>query len=226
MADGKKFVRVVLIIFNVLFLIGSVVIIALAAYAFTAKSSDIYGNKGPLSLIATTAFLLIASILGLWAAVSQSKFLLFCYSVLLILVFLVDLVLSIFVLVIATGLDTNKPQLVDAFRDAYNDAVRNEPSKVCTVFKEFSCSGFDKNILFAPEQYPSSCPDFPVLYPPGYARNCYPVLRDDITSHIRVVGGVSIGITVLVFLFLVFTCVLFCSDRIQKKRQFAYAQSV
>ncbi|KAK7864770.1 hypothetical protein R5R35_012266 [Gryllus longicercus] len=232
LSGGPACIKYLLFIFNLLFVISGIVIISVGAVvqATYHKYEPILDDSFfsvPALLIATGSIILIISFFGCCGAVKENHCMTITFSVLLVLIFILELAAGIAGYVLRNRAED---VLQTHLMETMNQYVEN--TEYTTLWdgmqREFECCGVknasDWNVVFHNESLPTSC----CFGLPGsvggmnctstdvnnvHSEGCLVKMGEFITNNAVALGGVGIGIAVVQFLGIVLACCLARSIR-------------
>jgi len=190
LSKAHKFLQIVLIFANVIFLIFGCVLMGVGSYATNHPVASLAGSTLPVGIVVLGVFIMFLSFLGCLSAWKQSRFFLGLYFFFLML-------LTFLLLVVGASVVANKSQASTYMIQGWSrldDGGRNG------LQDQFSCCGLKTwNDTYAGSVCPPGGPS---------QRACLPVFNDLFVANFNSAGTAGIVISFLMVLFLGFVCLL------------------
>lgn len=232
-----NFLKYVLFIFNFIFLVGGIAVLAVASWTIAEKHD--YVAVLTTSTYATTGYLLLlagllclpAALLACCAIHKENKCNLLAYTFLLLVVFLLEAVAGVVAYVYEEQVMAELAHtLQDTFKHSYlsDDTVTRA---IDTMQLEFHCCGADSYSDWASSDWvvsgaalnntvPDSCCKTPSLYcgvsdhPSNIWYNgCIHRLEEELVSHLLLLGAAGCGLCVIQILGVLLACCLYLKLR-------------
>jgi len=193
---ATRCLKVTLIGANVLFLIFSIVLMSVGTVASGGSIGGLSGTEIPTGIVVLGAFILILSLLGCLGAWKESRIFLGCY-------FFFLLVLTILLFAVGLAVYSKREQAGAYMFDGWNFA---SPETRKTFQENLKCCGlvtFNDSYAYLP------CPqNISINATDGTQVSCLPVMTNLFRDSMQQLGGVAVAFAVLMFLGMVFVCVL------------------
>jgi CD63 antigen len=228
---GAVFSKYLLFVFNFVFFLSGIAVLTVGSY-IKANEQDYVGLIGT-NLFAVCILLIVIGILvtiigffGCCGAIRESKCMLYTYSGLLCLIFVMEFAGGIAAFVYREDISKNTSNNLKSSMKNYftDDSIKKQWDN---MQKDLSCCGADKpqdwfnvTTFTNPDNVPSSCclpgvdckPDTHGLVPyddkTKYKNGCVPQINAQINHYAVIIGGVAIGIAFIQILGIVFACCL------------------
>eukprot|EP00741_Cyanophora_paradoxa_P017311 tig00020961_g16721.t1 len=233
MCDPKTS-RKLLIVANIFNIIGGIVIIA--GGIWLAKGGS--GATGELATIISTyaqdarvgyavigagVTLLIVGILGLVAAKSTNKCLLFLYGFLLFVAFVFVLAVTVVAFALPKAAEDN--QFKTYVDDAVKLATKEKPAELCNAYKRLSCSG--GTVACQANVSNAFCPPNCITDADTWASTtCYDKVVPIVKSNALTVAIIGLIWSLILLVGLVFVCCVCCYEKNAGKASSYYTTRV
>ena len=173
------FVKVSLIVINVIYVLVAMTMIGAAIFAGAAQKLTSLPILGAVT--AMGILLLLLSVMGFVGAAKHNQICLFFYMVLICLMFMIQFSTSI----AALALDNSQQKsILESGWMASSKTTKNQ------IEKMFNCCGFDaKNLTVFYESHPECSKQLP----------CYYYLQDSISRALKIAGGVGLAFSFTLF---------------------------
>jgi hypothetical protein len=193
---ATRCLKVTLIGANILFLIFSIVLMAVGTVASNQSVGPLSGTEIPTGIVVLGVFILILSLIGCLGAWKESRIFLGCYFFFLLL-------LTILLFAVGLAVYSKREQAGAYMLDGWTLA----PNNVRVTFqKQLKCCGlltFNDSLAGIP------CPDEVLVNATdGSQVACLPLMTNLFRDSMQQLGGVAVAFAVLMFLGMVFVCVL------------------
>lgn len=219
-----KCIKYLIFIFNFLFLVSGIAIIAVGSVALVtiSKYDEAVGvgvTAGAALLVSVGVIVTIIAFLGCCGAVKESYCMVMTFAVLLGVIFVLELAAGITCYVYRNRVDS---LAYKGFMDFWNQygASDDVTKSIDVIQHDVKCCGVNNSSDWStlpwgishPGQYPSSCcKDSPAVCKPGgavYTVGCYETVKDDLERSILIVAGVGIGVAFIQLIGIFFACCL------------------
>ncbi|XP_017075330.2 CD63 antigen [Drosophila eugracilis] len=215
--------------FNLIFLITGIILIAVGAgvgAVYTGYELFLAGKffSIPTFLIVIGSFIILISFFGCWGALKENYCLVLSFSIMLAIIFILELAAGISGYVLRNDASTLiKTSLTDSLHE-YNVVGKNSTTKLWDdVQREFDCCGVtsytDWNVTLTEGQLPISCCDIPAGTVGTFScsanattdttrhdNGCLDGFSNYISAHAVSLGAAGVVIAVLQFFGVIFAC--------------------
>uniref|UniRef100_A0A646QHF6 Tetraspanin n=1 Tax=Hemiscolopendra marginata TaxID=943146 RepID=A0A646QHF6_9MYRI len=208
--------KYLLFLFNFIFFVTGVAIIAIGGVSLKElgplDEQINYGITSPsILLVVVGVFVTIISFFGCCGAIRHSYCMLVTFSILLALVFILELAAGIAAYVKRDNLLNN---LENAFTESLENSVRNNDTKWWNELqsKEHCCgvhNSTDYEKMFnSTYKIPDTCYNSTETPRAVYDEGCFNWLKNFIEKNIVLIGGIGVGIAFVQILGIVYACCL------------------
>nr|XP_015905093.1 tetraspanin-6-like [Parasteatoda tepidariorum] len=213
MRYSKRVIRYILFIFNFLFVICGLALIAVGAVGTTKDMTHFLNNKYisvPYIIIAVGCVIFVVAFFGCCGALKYSHFMISIYGLLIV---------AIVVIEVAGGITAylHKGEVEDFVKQSMNESLAQQRKDSIKIWhfvqSNLLCCGIDgaKDYAALNIKIPRSCckfteegciriemcPDEDCPETDAWKQGCYPRMIYKIKESIEIVGGVAIGIAVV-----------------------------
>jgi len=202
---ATRCLKLTLIAANLLFLIFSCVLMGVGSYALNHSVGPLAGTEIPAGIIVLGVFIMFLSFSGCFGAWKESRFFLGCYFFFLFL-------LTVLLFAVGLAVYSKREEAGYYMREGFI----NSPNDVRVSFQnQFQCCGIEMfNDSFAGQPCPL------IIKLNGSAPiPCLGELTSVFASSMQTVGGTGVAFAVLMFLGMVFVCVLIRGIRQKSLRE-------
>jgi len=191
---ATRCLKVTLIGANVLFLIFSCVLMGVGSVAMKQSVGPISGTEIPMGVIVLGIFIMFLSFVGCFGAWRESRWFLGIY-------FLCLMLLTILLFAVGLAVYSKREEAGAYMREGWTLA----PNDVRVSFQnQLHCCG-----LITPNDTLAGTPCPNVILPNGTDfATCLPLMADLFRDSMQQLGGVAVAFAVLMFLGMIFVCVL------------------
>lgn len=222
----RSYSRYMLILFNIIFVISGIIVISigLSAKAYFHEFDELMNNKYFLIsdlLIVIGVVIFFIAFFGCCGAMKENSCMTNTYSVLLIIIFILELAIGISGVLLKNNTEAFLEDKLKTTMEQYRNVSFNETTVVWdSIQKEFQCCGVESykdwyNVTVLNNSLPISC----CAIPPGatvlmclpehaYSEGCLDKFGDFIKENVSYVEGVGIGLAVIQLLGIIFSCLL------------------
>lgn len=217
-ACGIKCIKYLLIIFNVVFWLVGLAILAIGIWiAVDPSIKDKLGGGdhldylriGAYVIIGVGAFIALVGFLGCCGAMKESQCMLVTFFILLLLVFCALLAVGIWAVIMRNNIDDVIGDYLEELMKKYNtnDAAKETWN---SIQNSAECCGVISSADWVTKgiPIPGSCGTDALL-----REGCKQVIWDFLKDNAAVVGGVAIGVACIMLLGMIFSCCLCCAIR-------------
>jgi len=199
---ATRCLKLTLIGANVLFLIFACVLMGVGSVAYNHSVGPLAGTEIPVGIIVLGVFIMFLSFIGCFGAWKESRLFLGCY-------FFFLLMLTILLFAVGLGVYSKREEAAYYMRDGWVSA----PNDVRVSFQNaLSCCGLEYDSLAKNLTYMG----FPCPQPPNVKIDpttnlptaCLGELTNLFSSSMQTVGGTGVAFAVIMFLGMIFVCVL------------------
>lgn len=218
---GMKCVKYLMFVFNFLFWISGIALIVVGILVQTKVNGTLHitsvaASGAPIVIIIVGVIINFVAFFGCCGAWNENYCMVATFSVLLVLIFLVEIAAAIAGYVF-------KDEIRDAFEKKFNETMTNynqtaNAVNIDNLQKQFKCcgaAGYKDWFAQMPGRVPDSCcknitlncgrtPTAAVIN----ERGCAALIKEWLKNNIVIVAGVALGIAIFQILGIVFACVL------------------
>jgi len=203
LTKAQKCFKFTLLAANILFLIFASILMAFGSFAYKNGVGPLVGQTIPLGIVTLGVFILLLSFFGCFGAWKESRCFLGIYFAILLL-------FTIFLLAIGIAVYSQKDSAGYYIENAWSGA--NNDVRVSFQYG-FNCCGLHYYNITAGNPCPTCqlnpCnTSFTSCTQPACATPCYDNFVSSFNSYYQSAGNAAIAISVLMFLMLLFVCVL------------------
>lgn len=217
---GMKCVKYLLFLFNLIFVLAGIGLIATGAYVKIKLDEyyDFFGNDymGPgILLIVVGVIIFLLAFFGCCGAYKENYCLTMMFAVLLGVIFIMELAGGIAGFVLRNDIEGDvKTTLLDAEKN-YNKTGHGGVTKAWNKLQdEFDCCGVENKTeweAYTGDKPPASCCPSTVAdctYDQAYNKGCRNAFEDWLKAKVAIVGGVGIGLAFIQIVGILFACCL------------------
>jgi len=206
---ATRCLKLTLIAANVLFLIFACVLMGVGSVAYNHSVGPLAGTEIPVGIVVLGVFIMFLSFIGCFGAWKESRIFLGCY-------FFFLMVLTILLFAVGLGVYSKREEAAYYMSEGW----KTSPNDVRVSFQNaLGCCGLEfVNNNFT---YPGiPCPTNPRLNAStNQAIPCLFELTDLFASSMQTVGGTGVAFAVIMFLGMIFVCVLMRGIRQKSLRE-------
>jgi len=205
---ATRCLKVTLIGANVLFLIFACVLMGVGSVAYNHSVGPLAGTEIPLAIVALGVFIMFLAFLGCFGAWRESRFFLGCY-------FFFLLVLTILLFAVGLAVYSKREEAGYYMRQGWISA----PNDVRVSFQNsLGCCGLESPTDYAGIPCPNNQTAI-INQTNQMTQFCLPVLTSLFRDSMQNVGGTGVAFAVLMFLGMIFVCVLMRGIRQKSQKE-------
>lgn len=212
---GSQIIKVILFIFNLLWLLFGIILVIVGAIIYTEKLKifvealkDYDATKFAVFLMVIGVLTIVISFCGCCGAMQESQCLTVTYSVLLFIIIIVQVTVAI-VIFVKLKEDTVKDLIKEHMEKIFEDDQHRE--KVDEIQSTLKCCGTTGPDFWKSKTMPDSCcPDKKTSCDEIYSfkDGCNEQLIKFVNTHKNKMGFSSLGFALVEFIAFIFSCVL------------------
>ncbi|XP_023037901.1 23 kDa integral membrane protein [Drosophila willistoni] len=224
---GAVFVKYVLFIFNILFVICGILLITFGSIMvstikdFTSLDATFTANSVAIIILTLGCLIFVVAFLGCCGAIRENACFLTTYSVIMLVLLISQLILIIFVWVEHVQIGQSLEKIVETIWDQRKSS---DGILLDTMQRTFKCCGLHNAADYLSLTVPASCCDSPTngscsaataVFRPG----CLSAVDDVWDTNANIIKYAGLGVTAIELVAFIFACCLANQTRNNARRQ-------